>query len=82
MEKAHREAEELYKAGEKTWFYADDSKFNQILATRSIAQLRATFAEYRKISSYDIVRSIEHEFSGELQKAFKVGVDLAKDFLT
>jgi len=79
MEKAHREAEELYKAGEKTWFYADDSKFNQILATRSIPQLRATFAEYRKVSSYDIVRSIEHEFSGELQKAFKAVVQCMKD---
>ncbi|EGD79818.1 annexin A7 [Salpingoeca rosetta] len=78
MAKAKREAEELYKAGEKRWG-TDESKFNQIIALRSYPQLRATFQEYRKISSYDIVRSIEHEMSGDLKSAFKAVVMCIKD---
>jgi annexin A7/11 len=78
QEKARKEAEELHKAGEKRWG-TDESKFNHILALRSIPQLRATFAEYRKISSYDIVRSIEHEMSGDLKNAFKALVMCIKD---
>ena len=78
MAKAKREAEELYKAGEKRWG-TDESKFNQVIALRSYPQLRATFNEYRKISSYDIVRSIEHEMSGDLKEAFKAVVMCIKD---
>eukprot|EP01147_Barroeca_monosierra_P000594 gene594-3908_t len=73
LDKAKREAEELYKAGEKRWG-TDESKFNQILALRSFPQLRAMFKEYRKISSYDIVRSIEREMRGDLRNAFKAVV--------
>lgn len=48
MEKAKREAMELYQAGEKKWG-TDESKFNQIIAVRSFPQLRATFDEYVKV---------------------------------
>ena len=39
----------------------------RILSLRSFEQLSATFVEYQKISGYDIVKSIEHEMSGDLK---------------
>ena len=48
-EKAKREAQELYEAGEKHWG-TDESKFNFIIASRSLLQLKATFDEYAKVS--------------------------------
>lgn len=76
--KAKEEANELYKAGEKKWG-TDESKFNHILMLRSYPQLRATFKEYRTISSYDITKSIDHEMSGDLKEAFKAVVQCVKD---
>jgi annexin A7/11 len=46
---------------------------------RSFPQLRATFEEYRKISSYDIVRTIEHEMSGDLKAAMRAVVMCVKN---
>jgi annexin A7/11 len=40
---------------------------------RSRPQLLATFKEYRKVSQYDITRSIEHEMSGDLKRGMKAG---------
>lgn len=76
--KAHKEAEELYKAGEKKWG-TDESKFNQILALRSYPQLRATFEEYRKVSDFDILRTLDHEMRGDLKEAMKAVVMCVKD---
>lgn len=45
--KAHKEAEELYKAGEKKWG-TDESKFNQVLSLRSFPQLRWVWGEREK----------------------------------
>lgn len=70
LARAKADADALYKAGEKRWG-TDESKFNEILVTRSFPQLRAVFAEYGKISQYDIIRTIEHEMSGEVRSAFK-----------
>lgn len=77
-EKARKEAEELHAAGEKKWG-TDESKFNHILAMRSYDQLLAIFEEYRKVSSYDIVRTIEHEMSGDVKGAFYALVMCVKD---
>eukprot|EP00911_Craspedida_sp_UC1_P002264 UC1_evm5s1718 len=69
-EKAKVEAEELYSSGEKRWG-TDTSTFNRLLAMRSYEQLKATFKAYRAVSQYDIVRTIEHEFRGSAEDAFK-----------
>jgi annexin A7/11 len=76
--KAKAEAEQLFQAGEKSWF-TDSSTFNKILNIRSRAQLIATFKEYRKISSYDITRSIEHSCSGDVKNGYKAVVQCIKD---
>lgn len=68
--KARADAEALFKAGEKS-FGTDESKFNEILMTRSFPQLRAVFREYASVAKYDIIRTIEREMSGNLQRAFK-----------
>jgi len=78
MAKAREEAEQLFKAGEKSWF-TDSSVFNKILNIRSRNQLIATFKEYRKISSYDITRSIEHSCSGDAKNGYKAVVQCIKD---
>lgn len=78
MAKAKKEAEDIYKAGEKRWG-TDESIFNKVLSLRSRAQLIATFKEYRKISQYDITRSIEREMSGDLKRGMKALVQCIKD---
>ncbi|WP_411025006.1 annexin, partial [Salmonella sp. s54836] len=65
VEKAKKEAKDLYDAGEGQWG-TDESRFNQILALRSFPQLRAIFDEYKKIAHRDIATSIEKEMSGNL----------------
>lgn len=78
LAKAKKEANDLYAAGEKRWG-TDESMFNKILSLRSRAQLIATFKEYRKLSQYDITRSIEHEMSGDLKRGMKAVVQCIKD---
>ena len=67
------------------------SRLSACAATRSFGQyhvdlcllrahcISATFEEYRKVSQYDIVRSIEHEMSGDLAKSMKAVVQGVKD---
>lgn len=46
---AKKEAEELYRAGEKK-IGTDESAFLKIMALRHFYQLRATFEEYARVS--------------------------------
>lgn len=76
--KALKEAQQIYAAGEKKWG-TDESVFNKVLMLRSRPQLLATFKAYRKVSQYDITRSIEHEMSGDLKRSMKAVVQCIKD---
>jgi annexin A7/11 len=67
IEKAKRDAMELYQAGEKI-LGTDESKFNQILCSQGYDQLRLVFQEYRKISSRGLDQAIKNEMSGDLEK--------------
>jgi annexin A7/11 len=75
--KAQKEARDLYQAGEQKWG-TDESRFNVILASRSYAQLQATFDEYVKISQRDILNSIDREMSGDLKEGMKAVVKCSR----
>jgi len=78
IEKAKKEAMDLFQAGEKKWG-TDESRFNVVLASRSYPQLRATFDEYVKVSQRDLLNSIDREMSGDLKAGFKCIVQCAKN---
>jgi len=78
MEKAKKEANDLFQAGEKKWG-TDESRFNVILASRSYPQLKATFNEYVTISQRDLLNSIDREMSGDLKAGFKCIVQCARN---
>ncbi|KAM3611927.1 uncharacterized protein V6R79_026019 [Siganus canaliculatus] len=65
--KAKEDAKTLYDAGEKKWG-TDESKFIDILCTRSIPQLRQTLVEFKNISGKTLQQSIEGEMSGDLEE--------------
>nr|XP_006814024.1 PREDICTED: annexin A7-like isoform X1 [Saccoglossus kowalevskii]XP_006814025.1 PREDICTED: annexin A7-like isoform X2 [Saccoglossus kowalevskii] len=67
-QQAKDDAQALYNAGEKKWG-TDESKFNEVMASRSYPQLRATFDEYGKISKKDITQAIKSEMSGDLKNS-------------
>jgi len=78
MRKAEEDAAKLYQAGEKKWG-TDESTFNFVMASRSPAQLRATFQAYQKLSNHDISKSLSSEFSGDIQKGLLAIVGVARD---
>ncbi|XP_068710615.1 annexin A7-like [Montipora foliosa] len=78
VEKAKKEAQDLFQAGEKKWG-TDESRFNVVLASRSFPQLRATFDEYVRIAQRDILNSIDREMSGDLRAGFKCIVQCSRN---
>lgn len=65
---ARRDANVLYEAGEKN-LGTDESQFNAILGSKSIAYLRAVFREYANISR-SIEDAIKSEMSGNLRDSY------------
>jgi annexin A7/11 len=75
--KALAEAHELHEAGEKSWG-TDESVFNRLIAARSWPHLKAVFKHYQQVAGYDIERSIEREFSGNIERALLAVVRAGK----
>jgi len=78
IEKAKKEANDLYQAGEKK-LGTDESRFNVVLASRNFKQLRATYDEYVKVAQRDILNSIDREMSGDLKHGFKAVVQCSRN---
>lgn len=68
MEKAKREANTLFEAGEDC-FGTDEETFIRIFACRETYQLRATYDEYVKLTQRDLENSIEREFSCNAERS-------------
>ena len=77
-EKAAKEAQDLYDAGEGQWG-TDESRFNQVLALRSFPQLRAIFDQYKKLAKRDIVSAIDKEMSGDLKRGMQAVVKVVEN---
>eukprot|EP00344_Euplotes_crassus_P000699 CAMPEP_0196996750 /NCGR_PEP_ID=MMETSP1380-20130617/2548_1 /TAXON_ID=5936 /ORGANISM="Euplotes crassus, Strain CT5" /LENGTH=315 /DNA_ID=CAMNT_0042412805 /DNA_START=47 /DNA_END=994 /DNA_ORIENTATION=+ len=75
---AATDAQALYKAGEGK-IGTDESKFNQILASRSTAQIKLINEEYKKISKKDLVKAIDSEMSGWVKDGMIAIVEAAID---
>jgi len=75
---AEKDAQALYKAGEKKWG-TDEATFNLVMASRNFNQLRATFDAYQRIASKDITKSLKSEMSGDVLDGMLALVQLAKD---
>ena len=67
--KAQADAKILYEAGAKKWG-TDEATFISIFALRSLAQLKVTFEEYKRLTKKDIESVIKDEMSGNLETSF------------
>jgi len=75
---ARADAQDLFDAGEATWG-TDESRFNVILASRSLAQLEIIFAQYATISEKEIEDAIKGEMSGDIEEGMLAIVKCARD---
>jgi hypothetical protein len=64
---ADQDAKELHEAGESRWG-TDESKFNQILCSRSFAHIAAVSEHYKKYSNVSLLEAVENETSGNLRE--------------
>jgi len=74
---AKEEAKILHDAGAAKWG-TDEDKFNQIFCLRSHPQIAMTCAMYKKAYGADMLKVIDDEMSGNLQKCYEalLGVTL------
>ncbi|XP_004373046.1 annexin A13 [Trichechus manatus latirostris] len=75
---AGQDAKDLYDAGEGRWG-TEELAFHDVLARRSLKQLRATFQAYQVLIGKDMEEAIEEETSGDLKKAYLTLVRCARD---
>ncbi|CAH8549779.1 unnamed protein product [Heterobilharzia americana] len=68
-ELARRDAESLYRAGEQK-LGTDESKFIQVLVSRSFAHLRLVFEEYSTIGKKNIEDTLKAEMHGDTLHSF------------
>ncbi|GLH10919.1 Annexin, partial [Gryllus bimaculatus] len=68
VEKAKKDAERLYEAGELI-LGTDEATFNEILASQSYPQLLQVFLEYENLTGNTIETAIDKEFSGSIREA-------------
>ncbi|KAF5902268.1 annexin A5-like, partial [Clarias magur] len=71
------DAKALFEAGEKK-FGTDEEQFVTILGNRSAEHLRRVFAEYMKLSGFQIEESIQRETSGHLKELMLAVVKCAR----
>ncbi|XP_062864395.1 annexin A5-like isoform X3 [Trichomycterus rosablanca] len=71
------DAKTLFDAGEKK-FGTDEEQFVTILGNRSAEHLRRVFAEYMKLSGFQIEESIQRETSGHLKEVLLAVVKCAR----
>ncbi|XP_027030353.1 annexin A5b isoform X1 [Tachysurus fulvidraco] len=71
------DAKTLFEAGEKK-FGTDEEKFITILGNRSAEHLRKVFAEYMKLSGFQMEESINRETSGHLKELLLAVVKCAR----
>ncbi|CAH8567071.1 unnamed protein product [Schistosoma bovis] len=69
MELVRKDAENLYRAGEQK-LGTDESRFVQILVSRSFAHLRLLFEEYSTIGKKNIEDTLKSEMHGDTLRAF------------
>lgn len=76
-DQAKEDAKLLHDAGAGKWG-TDEGQFNQIFCLRSHAQLALTCAKYKKAYGKDMLKVIDSEMSGNLQKCYEalLGVTL------
>ncbi|XP_064617670.1 annexin A7-like [Liolophura sinensis] len=70
VEKAKRDANNLFKAGEDRWG-TDEAMFTRIFATRDYYQLRETWKQYTKLTQRDILNSVDRETSGDYKQGLR-----------
>ncbi|KAI3379005.1 hypothetical protein SNEBB_008824 [Seison nebaliae] len=78
LKKCFNDAAALYKAGLHQ-LGTDESKFNQILCSRSNSELRQIFQEYERIAKEPLVNSLKKETSGDFRSTLISIVNCIQD---